>query len=138
MNVLEKCVVWGSVENTKTTANQYACGAIIGCVNRNTITAKNCWRSANMSFKDYSGVYDASKDGEDFIYQNPLVDHDDVITSLPPYLSCLPNTNVTNAFAQRPYHGKAAAADATISSVATTLEWSTDVWDLSKDVPVLK
>ena len=137
-NVLEKCVVWGSVENTKTNATQYAGGVIIGCVNKNTITAKNCWRSADISFKDYTGVYDASKAGEDFIYQNPLVDHDDVITSLPPYLSCLPNTNVTNAFAQRPYHGKAAAADATVSSVAQSLGWSADIWDFSGAFPTLK
>ena len=36
------------------------------------------------------------------------------------------------------YHGKAAAAGATVSSVAKTLGWSETVWDLSGTLPVLK
>ena len=37
-----------------------------------------------------------------------------------------------------PYHGKAAPAGSTVSSVARTLGWSETVWDLSGAVPVLK
>jgi hypothetical protein len=37
-----------------------------------------------------------------------------------------------------PYHGKAAAAGATVSSVAKQLKWDETVWDLSGDLPVLK
>ncbi len=37
-----------------------------------------------------------------------------------------------------PYHGSAAPAQSTLSSVARTLGWSGTVWDLSGDVPVLK
>jgi hypothetical protein len=37
-----------------------------------------------------------------------------------------------------PYHGKAAAAGATLSSVAQTAGWSADVWDFSTDIPSLK
>ena len=36
------------------------------------------------------------------------------------------------------YHGKAAAADATVSSVAQSLGWSSDVWDFSTALPTLK
>jgi hypothetical protein len=36
-----------------------------------------------------------------------------------------------------PYHGKAAPAGSTVSSVARTLGWSETVWDLSGAVPVL-
>jgi hypothetical protein len=39
---------------------------------------------------------------------------------------------------QRAYHGKAAAADATASSVAKTLGWDEAIWDLSGAVPALK
>jgi hypothetical protein len=39
---------------------------------------------------------------------------------------------------QQAYHGKAAAADATISSVAKSLGWPEDIWDLSGEVPTLK
>lgn len=37
-----------------------------------------------------------------------------------------------------PYHGKAAASDATISSVGLLLSWDSSIWDLSQAVPVLK
>lgn len=37
-----------------------------------------------------------------------------------------------------PYHGSAAPAQSTLSSVARTLGWSDTVWDLSGDIPVLK
>ena len=37
-----------------------------------------------------------------------------------------------------PYHGKAAAAGATVSSVAKQLKWNQNVWDLSGEYPVLK
>lgn len=37
-----------------------------------------------------------------------------------------------------PYHGKAAAAGATLTQVAQGLGWSADVWDFSGAVPTLK
>jgi hypothetical protein len=46
--------------------------------------------------------------------------------------------DITTVSATQAYHGKAAAADATISSVAKSLGWDETIWDLSKDVPSLK
>ena len=46
--------------------------------------------------------------------------------------------NITTVSAAGAYHGKAAAAGATISSVAKQLGWDETIWDLSKDVPALK
>ena len=46
--------------------------------------------------------------------------------------------DITTVSAAQAYHGKAAAADATISSVAKSLGWDETIWDLSKDVPSLK
>lgn len=46
--------------------------------------------------------------------------------------------NITTVSAPGAYHGKAAAAGATISSVAKQLGWDETIWDLSKDVPTLK
>ena len=128
----ENNVFWGNVTNNKNQPTQYSGGAIIGCVHTKLVTAKNCWRGANVQFTDYSGVYEG-----EIMYNNPLVDHEDVINDLPPYVSGIPST-ASNAYAQRPYHGKAAAANATISSVAKTLGWDEAIWDLSKDVPTLK
>ena len=36
------------------------------------------------------------------------------------------------------YFGKAAASDATVSSVAQFIGWSSDVWDFSGELPTLK
>ena len=49
------------------------------------------------------------------------------------------NQTIANCYsAAQAYHGKAAAADATLSSVAKSLGWDETVWDLSKDLPALK
>lgn len=131
-SVVTNSISWGKIENNKPSATNYSGGAVIGCVHTKEITAKNCWRNPNMIFTDYSGVYEG-----EIMYNNPLVDHDDVVNGLPPYVQGIPS-DATNAYAQRPYHGKAAAADATISSVAKSLGWDETVWDLSGATPVLK
>lgn len=131
-SVYENNIFWGNVTNNKNQPTQYSGGAIIGCVHTKFVTAKNCWRGPNVQLTDYSGVYEG-----EIMYNNPLVDHDDIINDLPPYVSGIPST-ASNAYAQRPYHGKTAAADATVSSVAKTLGWDTAIWDLSGAVPVLK
>lgn len=46
--------------------------------------------------------------------------------------------NITTVSSAIAYNGKAAAANATLSSVAKSLGWSEEVWDLTKDVPSLK
>ena len=46
--------------------------------------------------------------------------------------------DITTVSANTAYHGKAAAADATASSVAKTLGWDEAIWDLSGAVPALK
>ena len=46
--------------------------------------------------------------------------------------------DITTVSATCAYHGKAAAADATASSVAKSLGWDETIWDLSGAVPVLK
>ena len=59
-----------------------------------------------------------------------LVDQDDCVGLLPS-LGGTANPN-------RAYQGKAAAADATISSVAKSIGWDETIWDLSGELPVLK
>ena len=131
-SVFENSIFWGNVTNVKSTSTQYSGGAIIGCANTKKITAKNCWRGAAVTLTDFSGVFDG-----DIMYNNVLVDNDDVVNDLPPVIAGIPSDH-TAAYAQRPYHGKAAAANATISSIAKTLGWDETIWDLSGAVPVLK
>ena len=63
---------------------------------------------------------------------NVLFDHPDSSPQAP-----LTQT-VSTAKWFSPYHGKAAPANATVSSVAQSLGWSAEIWDFSADVPVLK
>jgi hypothetical protein len=54
-----------------------------------------------------------------------LEDHEDCENAMPP----LPS--YSTATHQQAYHGKAAAADATLASVAKSLGWDESVWDFS-------
>ena len=130
-SVFENSIFWGNVTNVKS-ATQYCGGAIIGCVHTKKVTAKNCWRGAAVTLSDYSGVYDG-----DIMYNNVLVDNEDVVNDLPPVIPGIPADH-SSAYAQRPYHGKAATANATISSVAKSIGWDETIWDLSGELPVLK
>lgn len=114
---VESCIAWNKVVSNEGAAeNNWSSGAIIGVSNiKNTLT--NNYRRADMTFKD------GSKD-------NTLCDHENTSPSSP-----LPCDTPNNKYA---YHGKAAAADATLSSVAKLLAWPETVWDLSGDTPKLK
>lgn len=118
------CIVWNKdVICERTALDVWAPGAVIGASNQ-AGTFKACYRRADMNFKDMEGGI-------------TLVDHEDIINAAPPqpeYAASL----TKNQTAQQAYHGKAAAADATASSIAKTLGWDEAVWDLSKDLPTLK
>lgn len=115
------CIAWNAevTTNNRGTGN-YAPAAVVGsCYNAGTF--KNCWRRADMKLTDSANL-------------STLVDQDDLVGQLP-YLTGAPS-NAYNP--NRAYQGKAAAADATISSVAKTIGWDETIWDLSGAVPVLK
>lgn len=113
------CMAWNAELKTNRAATNWATGAIIGAVHADGKgTYADCYRRSDMVLTDVAMT---------------LVDQENITDGRPPYPDYAPADNTQNA-----YHGKAAAADATICSVATTLGWSTDVWDLSKDVPTLK
>ena len=113
------CIAWNANISTNRGVTNWACGAIIGAVHNDGVgTYKNCWRRADMVLVDVA---------------MKLTDHEDVINARPPFPDYAP-TDVT----QNAYHGKAAAADATISSVAKSIGWDETIWDLSGATPVLK
>lgn len=116
-STISGCIAWNEKLVCGRTANDvYAPGAIAGCVQADG-TYEKCWRRSDMTFTDKFMVPS---------------DQEDINGGVPPVSSYL-STNTQSA-----YHGKAAAADATISSVAKAIGWSEDIWDLSGDVPVLK
>ena len=113
------CIAWNSKIEGDRAATNWACGAIIGAAHEQGVgTYKNCWRRADMVLVDVA---------------MKLTDHEDVINARPPFPEYAPADKTQNA-----YHGKAAAAGATLSSVAKAAGWDETVWDLSKEVPVLK
>lgn len=141
--IVENCVSFAtSVTTLRTDPTNYSSGAVIGNLRADTVTPttsiKNNWRKADMEFKDYVGLFPDATNGP-VEYKNQLVDHEDVAGAgaLPPYL--VPQgQGYKNDWAQICYHGKAAAADATVSSVAQTLGWDASIWDFSKALPTLK
>lgn len=121
------CIAWNpSITSTnkaaETPASHYSSGAVVGfTVFKNTLA--NCWRRPDIAFNVYMdsvGQYNTLTDTPDCGPNAPYVKE----SGTPTYLC--------------PYHGKAAASGATVSSVARSLGWSTSVWDLDGSLPVLK
>lgn len=107
---ITKCIAWNkNVASSRSANNVYACGAILGCAQEKGTYAQ-CIRRYDMVFTD------------DFI---TLEDQEDFVDAMPP----LPS--YSTASHQQFYHGKAAAPDATLASVAKSLGWDESVWDFS-------
>lgn len=109
-------IITGTSSSGSVTGTGDYIGGIMGAAQPNG-TYKACWRNPAMTLSDGFMT---------------LVDHEDIENGTPP----APSYSTTNT--QWAYHGKAAAADATISSVAKTIGWDTTIWDLSGDTPKLK
>lgn len=119
-NTIESCIAWfDTFTATRGDENGGSSGIIVGYTGTKN-TLKNCWRkpTATLTAKYCSEVYDQ----EDADATTPLV-----INAVPPKYTYI-----------YPYHGKAAEASATASSLAQSLGWSTDIWDLSGSEPKLK
>lgn len=119
-NTIESCIAWfDTITATRGDENGGSSGIIVGYTGTKN-TLKNCWRkpTATLTAKYCSEVYDQ----EDADATTPLV-----INAVPPKYTYI-----------YPYHGKAAEASATASSLAQSLGWSTDIWDFSGSEPKLK
>lgn len=119
-NTIESCIAWfDNITATRGDEDGGSSGIIVGYTGTKN-TLKNCWRkpTATLTAKYCSGVYDQ----EDADATTPLV-----INAVPSMYTFI-----------YPYHGKAAETTATASSLAQSVGWSTDVWDLSGAEPKLK
>ena len=121
-NVFEHCIAWNDKVAANTvgddsTFSHYSVGAIVG-YNSIYNTCTGCVRKPDLNFASYSN-------------QEVLCDQPDASESAPQSVG-------VSASYSYPYHGKAAAAGKTLSTVARELGWPADVWDLSGDVPVFK
>lgn len=119
-NTIESCIAWfDNITATRGDENGGSSGIIVGYTGTKN-TLKNCWRksTATLTAKYCSELYDQ----EDADATTPLV-----INAVPSMYTYI-----------YPYHGKAAETTASASSLAQSLGWSTDVWDLSGSEPKLK
>ena len=119
-NTIESCIAWfDTITATRGDENGGSSGIIVGYTGTKN-TLKNCWRkpTATLTAKYCSEVYDQ----EDADATTPLV-----INAVP--------SKYTYIY---PYHGKAAEATATATSLAQSLGWNADIWDFSGSEPKLK
>lgn len=119
-NTIESCIAWfDTITATRGDEDGGSSGIIVGYTGTKN-TLKNCWRKpkATLTANYCSDVYNQ----EDADATTPLV-----INAVPSKYKFI-----------YPYHGKAAEASATASSLAQSLGWSADVWDFSGSEPKLK
>ena len=124
-NRVEKCIAWNDAvySDVADESVHYSAGAIVGFTAlRNYLT--DCYRKPDLAFSDCPGnafnvLYDQGNASPD----SPLKE-------------TVQSTGSTNY--NFPYHGKAAAKDATVSQVAKALGWDENIWDLSGSLPFFK
>ena len=124
------CIAWNEkVEAKKTATGNYSSAPVVGYCNKYQYF-QNCWRKADMDFR--CPVTDAE-------FSITAVDQENSSPDMPMLGGTVEDPECTYGYMYAyPYHGKAAAAGATVSSVAKQLKWNQNVWDLSGEYPVLK
>ena len=124
-NTVSKCIAWNpsvTATNKISAAEGGGSGCVVGFTSfKNTLS--DCYRNPNMVFEP--------SDPE----LNPAVDQPNCSPDNPFVLGTTPGTAATYAC---PYHGVAAQATDTVSSLAKALGWDETIWDLSSDVPALR
>jgi len=125
---IEKCIYWGSkIDCAKASASNGSSGSIIGFATIQNVM-KDCWRinDSKFTFVNTGNTNNYPVDQPNNI---PGTEEKWVVGTTP---------QAGSAATCCPYWGKAAAADATASSVAKTLGWDETIWDLSGNEPKLK
>ena len=129
---ITNCIATGNLK-TNTVA-----GGIIGRVGFADSKVSNCiaWNAdltANTASLVGAVIGSLEKNGE---YASCVRRADMVVNGTS--VAVADHDDITTVAAATAYHGKAAAADATASSVAKTLGWDEAIWDLSGALPTLK
>ncbi len=135
-NTISKCIAWNpSIIYVGTPSTSASSGAIIGYTSfKNTLN--NCYRRSDMGYKNSNTAVGTT-------CQTSMVDQIDcdgtnwAVNGNRPAGSTPAGTSADAQY-QAPYYGVAAVSNATVSSIAQSLGWSSDVWDFDGDLPVLK
>ena len=121
-NRVEGCIAWNDEIKSRATdgAEHYSSGVIVGFTATQNYLAK-CFRKADIAFSECPVNAELG-----YVVTNQ--------GNAGPGAPLVVGTN-TYDFA---YHGLAAPADATVTSLARSLGWSDSVWDFSTPIPTLK
>ena len=121
-NHIEGCIAWNDEIKSRATdgAEHYSSGVIVGFTATQNYLAK-CFRKADILFSECPVNAELG-----YVVTNQ--------GNAGPGAPLVVGTN-TYDFA---YHGLAAPADATVTSLARSLGWSDTVWDFSTPIPTLK
>lgn len=135
-NTISKCIAWNpKITFDGTASTSASSGAIIGYTSFKNIL-NNCYRRSDM-------VYLNSNTADGTSCQTSMVDQVDcdgtnwAINGNRPAGGTPAGTSATAQY-QAPYYGVAAASTATVTSIAQTLGWSSEVWDFTGALPTLK
>lgn len=135
-NTISKCIAWNpAITYDGTASTSASSGAIVGYTSFKNIL-NNCYRRYDMAYKNSNSAVGTT-------CQTSMVDQIDcdgtnwAINGNRP-AGGTPAGTSADAQYQAPYYGIAAASTATVSSLAQTLGWSSDVWDFTGDLPTLK
>lgn len=120
--VVENCIAWNEAIDATNSDDDahYSSGAITGYTSVKSYLT-NCIRKPDLIFNE------CNSQSANVLYDMPNASPG----------SPLVKADGTGTY-NYPYHGRAAAAGSTVSSVARELGWSPSVWDFSADLPVLK
>lgn len=126
-------IAWNEkVETSKTTTGNYSSGAVVGYCNIYQYFV-DCYRKP-----DFALTCPVSKDNA-VVFNVTLLDQDNTSPTFTLFTGTVADENCPYSYDHAyPYHGKAAPAGSTVSSLAKQLKWDETVWDLSGDLPVLK
>lgn len=134
---VKNCIAWNkSIEATGTKLTQHSSGAVVGKT-YTLHTLYDCYRKPEIVFNCI--IYD--KNGEDEVIDAKVCDQENADSSnklvVGTYGEAGSEYKTEGCSSWYPYHGKAASAGSTVSSVAKSLGWDETVWDLSGDQPSL-
>ena len=136
-DVVAGCIAWNDeIKATNTSTTNYSSGAVVAFCNIYQYFVDN-YRKPGMTFdvpvdqKDEDGNLQAA----DAFRIEP---YDQANSGDQIALTLVGNMSPVPYMYSYPYHGKVAPDGSTVSSVAKTLGWDENVWDLSGELPVLK
>lgn len=126
----EGCVAWGSELTAGSIGEANWSSAAFSAVTYPLSTITNCYRNPAMAITAY-WVPAAGYSHPDVSPTSPLIKQDGTPSK------ATAAANGQDGYPHFPYHGKVEAGK-TLSQLASTLGWDTNVWDLSGDMPVFK